>query len=170
MIIGVISDTHGNRALMHRAAAQLTEQSKADCIVHLGDDYRDGEELAMAGYPVEQVPGLWCPAYRNPRVPNMRVLEADGVKVAFAHDVRDIRGPGRTAQVVLVGHTHEAGVEVEHGVIHVNPGHLKGSIHRGEHPSYAVLRVSGAGIEVSIHELNGSVRESAVFARADLAS
>ena len=168
MILGVMSDTHGNRALMHRVADQMMRDARAECILHLGDDYTDGEELAMAGYPVEFVPGLWCAAYRSPRAPNMRVLEFAGVRVALAHDMRDIHGPARAAQVVLVGHTHEARIVCREGVLYVNPGHLKASKHRGEYPSYAVVDIRPGEVTAAIHERDGSVRESATFSRSQL--
>lgn len=169
MILGVMSDTHGNRALMHRAADQMMQDAGTECILHLGDDYTDGEELGMAGYPVQFVPGLSCAAYRNPRVPNMRLLEVEGLAIAFAHDIRDIRGPGQAAHIVLVGHTHEASIAMRGGAIHVNPGHLKASVHRGESPSYATIQIGPETVHVFVHELDGAIRESAVFPRADLA-
>jgi len=69
VIIGVISDTHGNRTLMHAVADRIRATERADFIIHLGDNYSDAEELADAGHAVRMVPGLQCDAYHDHLVP-----------------------------------------------------------------------------------------------------
>ncbi|HEO69838.1 MAG TPA: hypothetical protein ENN80_01145, partial [Candidatus Hydrogenedentes bacterium] len=76
-----MSDTHGNVALMHRAAEAMEARFGATLIVHLGDDYADAELLAMAGHTVHRVPGLWCPEYHDGRVPNQLLETFDGIAV-----------------------------------------------------------------------------------------
>ena len=75
-----MSDTHGNRSLMH-AAADAMVMAGAARIFHLGDDYQDAEELALAGHDVTVVPGLWCPEYRSVTQGRQRVVGQVGQKI-----------------------------------------------------------------------------------------
>ena len=158
MILGVISDTHGNRMLMHQVATRLVREHGAEQILHLGDDYEDAEELAATCYDVCAVPGLWCEAYHNPRVPKTRVERFAGVDVALAHADKDLGRKERAADIVLTGHTHRAAIEEKNGAIYVCPGHLRRAVDRGERASYAVLHLDAEAVRVVIHEAGG-VRE-----------
>ncbi len=169
MIIGVISDTHGNRRMMHEVADYLRARHDAKLLFHVGDDYADAEELAMAGHPIKMVPGLWCPAYANHRIPNAIVEHVDGITISAAHAERDLRARELAATVVLTGHTHVARIEKLGHSVHLNPGHLKSKLDRGERPSYAVITTREQDIEIAIHELTGQVRETRFFQRVELA-
>ncbi len=169
MIIGVISDTHGNRRKMHETADYIRAQHGAEVIFHVGDDYRDAEELAMAGHTVKMVPGLWCPEYADPRIPNRIVEALDGITISAVHADKDLHARELAATIVLTGHTHVASIEKIGGSVHVNPGHLKGKRDRGERPSFVLITTSQDEVRVAIHELNGEVRQERVFSRSDLA-
>ncbi len=158
MILGVISDTHGNVRLMHQVANLLFQEFAAEVIIHLGDDYADAYQLEMAGHAVWAVPGLWCPEYHNFRVPKARAETVDGCRIAFAHAERDIAPVRRGADLLLCGHTHAARIALEDGVVFMNPGHLRRSMDRGEHASFGLVILSEQGITCSIHELSGVVR------------
>ncbi len=168
VILGVMSDTHGNRALMFRVADALIHTHHAEAIFHLGDDYADVEELRNAGYPVHGVPGLWCREYHNPRVPNTLIENLNGWVVAGAHAAQDIRGAAARAQIILTGHTHEAELRVVRRSLRVNPGHLKDAVNRGQPASYAVLVLDGDAVRASVHELSGAVRQELLVQREDL--
>jgi predicted phosphodiesterase len=71
----------------------------------------------------------------------------------------------RGADIVMTGHTHVAKIEKRGEAIYLNPGHLKASFDRGQHPSYAIVGIAEDGLEITIHELNGDVRERQRFAR-----
>ena len=94
-----MGDTHGNRRLMFRVAKLMAGRLGAEVIYHLGDDYEDAEALASAGHMVRMVPGLWCAAYGDGRVPKRLVDEADGVTVACAHAEKDLRHTERAASI-----------------------------------------------------------------------
>lgn len=168
MIVGVISDTHGNRRLMHQVADYLRSRHKAELLIHVGDDYADAEELAMAGHTIKMVPGLWCPEYANYRIPNTIVESVDGITISATHADKDLRARELTATVVLTGHTHEARIEKLGRSIHLNPGHLKSKYDRGQYPSYALIKTDEDGVEVAIYEISGRIRESKRFQRAEL--
>jgi len=168
MIIGIISDTHGNRRMMHQVADNLLLRHNAELLFHVGDDYADAEELASAGYSVKMVPGLWCPEYANHRIPNTIVEPVDGITISAAHADKDLRARELAATIVLTGHTHVARIEKLGRSIHVNPGHLKSKLDRGERPSYGLISTDEDSVEISICELSGVIRESRRFARAEL--
>lgn len=163
-----MSDTHGNRKAMH-AAAEAMAGAGAALIYHLGDDYEDAEELAMAGHTVRMVPGLWCDAYRGRGVPRTRVDEVGWLTVSCAHSPDDLGGKERRATLVMHGHTHCAMLEARGGAVWLNPGHLKRPLDRGAAASFAMVQVLDDMLRCAIHETDGTVRETQSFARASLA-
>ncbi len=165
MIIGVMSDTHGNRKLMHRVAAQMAASHRAALIFHLGDDYGDGEELDRTGLETCIIPGLWCSEYGQLSVPNKRIETFDGVSFACAHADKDLAAREFAADVIMTGHTHVAQIEKRGGSIYLNPGHLKSDFDRGQHPSYAIVQIRPEILDVAIHEIGGAVRASESFFR-----
>jgi putative phosphoesterase len=169
MNIGVMSDTHGNRQLMHQVADRMLHQHHVELIYHLGDDFSDGQELSMAGARTCLVPGLWCQEYQDWRIPNARIDEYQGVRISCAHADKDLRALERGADIVMSGHTHVAQVRQRGDSIWLNPGHLKSAMDRGEEPSYAVIGISEDGIFVTIYEVDGRMRQECVFHRKSFA-
>lgn len=165
MIIGVMSDTHGSKPLMRRVARQMAEEHGVELILHLGDDYADAEDLQMLGYRVLAVPGLWCPEYTNPRIPNTLVERVDGVSIALAHADKDWGPREKAADIALCGHTHRAAISRLGKRLIVNPGHLKREYDRAEAASYAIIRIENREIAVVVHELDGQPRLEAVVER-----
>ncbi|HOZ48097.1 MAG TPA: metallophosphoesterase family protein [Candidatus Hydrogenedentes bacterium] len=169
MVLGVMSDTHGRRALMHRVADDLEAVHGASLIFHLGDDYTDGQELAEAGHVMRLVPGLWCPEYHDPRVENRRIEDLDGLTIACAHADKDLRLLERPAAILLVGHTHRAAIELRGRALWLNPGHLRGTSNRGEQASYATVAIDAEQVRAAIFEISGTLREERVVPRSRLA-
>jgi predicted phosphodiesterase len=168
-VLGVMSDTHGNRPLMFRVADRMIRKHLVEIVLHLGDNYGDGLELAAAGYPVRVVPGLWCDEYADGRTPKVLVENYDGLTVAWAHTHEAIlRGPARNAVLQCSGHTHEPRLELRGGKLSINPGHLKGRMDRGHRASYAVLDIGPEMVWASIHETNGDLREELTIDRTEL--
>ena len=169
MVIGVMSDTHGNRRLMHKVAADMTGQFSAGIVFHLGDDYDDALELEAFGYPVRMVPGLWCPEYHDARAPTRMVEEVAGLTVACAHADKDLGHRERAAAIVLTGHTHEARLALLGRSLYVNPGHMKSLVSRGEPASFALVEIARAEVRATIIEAaSGVVRDEIVADRARL--
>jgi putative phosphoesterase len=158
MILGVMSDTHGNVRLMHQVADLLIQKFAAEVIIHLGDDYADAGQLEMAGYTVWAVPGLWCPEYHSYRVQKARVETVLGRRIAFAHAERDISPLRPGSDLLLTGHTHSARIALEDGILAMNPGHLRRPKDRGEHASFGLITLSEQEILCAIHEANGNLR------------
>lgn len=164
MIIGIMSDTHGNRSLMFQAV-DIMKGLGATLFFHLGDDYPDAEELAMTEPEVRMVPGLWCSAYQNARIPNRIVEEIEGITVAAAHAAKDLRYTENSADIILTGHTHEPEIERIGHALYVNPGHLKGPKSRGQRPSFALITISDHTIHAAIYDMTGDVRFDKRFKR-----
>jgi len=169
MILGVMSDTHGNRKLMHQVANLMTDRLRVDVILHLGDDYPDAQELAMTGAQVRMVPGLWCDAYQNGRIPKRLVENFDGVNVAMAHADKDLRFTERAAAIILTGHTHTGVIHRIGPCIYMNPGHLKAEHDRNEDASFGTITIESDTVHCAIHELNGEIRSEVTALRSELA-
>jgi len=156
--LGIVSDSHGNRRLLHEAVDQLTGVLGAGRLLHLGDYYDDAEELRHAGYTVDAVPGLQCAAYRQPQVPNTLVLDFDGLRISATHADTDLGPKAWAAQVVMHGHTHHAIIDPRDGQFRLNPGHLKAARDRGDAPSFALLETTPDTVTATIYELDGRGR------------
>ncbi len=136
----VLSDSHGNLANMVAAV----EQETPDLILHLGDCWRDAQELhcAYPSIPLEQVPGN-CDF--RPGEVQERLLQVEGCHLFFCHGhTRGVKqGYGgaiqaareRGADLLLFGHTHRADSGEADGLTWMNPG----SVGEGRSPSYGVV-------------------------------
>jgi len=162
MLVGVVSDSHGNRKGL-RQLAQRLKGLKVATVLHLGDDYRDRAVLAGEGLQVLAVPGAYCPEYRGQEIPNRLVVELAGVKMLLTHTPErhrldlagdpDPQDPEPGVRLVLYGHTHQPEVKTLGGVLWINPGHLRDRKDRGYPPTFALLRLSPGGVEVEIRRL-----------------
>lgn len=120
MRIGLISDTHG---LLRPEAVDFL--GGCDRILHAGDigDPAILERLAALA-PLTAVRGNndrgpWAAA-----LPDIAVLEVEGVRMAVVHDLADFRrqAPDANVAVVVSGHSHVPAVIHRDGVLYVNPG------------------------------------------------
>lgn len=129
MRIGVFSDSHGFIGLAEKALDSL---GKLDMILHAGDFYRDATALAVrAGVPVYAVVGN-CD-HRSDG-PEDRMIEAGGKKIFLTHghlygaktNVQRLlyKGLEEKADIVVFGHTHEAGYISQEGLLLFNPGSI----------------------------------------------
>ncbi len=128
MKLAVISDTHMPRGRRRLPVEHLRD---ADLILHAGDFSTVGvlDELEAIGPPVH---GVWGnvdePALRE-RLPEERVVEAGGARIAMLHDAGPAKGrlermrirfPG--ADAVVFGHSHIPLHEERDGFQIFNPG------------------------------------------------
>lgn len=136
MIVGIMSDTHGNY-MAARKAVEIFDQAKAGHIVHCGDVGGEAVFNELLGHPLTFVWGNTDSAD-----PSLRAyLQASGLPLPQGVPARiDLGGKRfavfhghesqfRTSKMldvdyVLYGHTHEADVEVLNGKCFVNPGAL----------------------------------------------
>lgn len=176
MLVAAVSDTHGNRAGMQRLAELLKEKG-VSLILHAGDDFRDLAFLERQGFEVMGVPGVFCPEYADPRVPNRRLLELGGVKILITHtETRhrhdhpadpDPQAAAWEADLVLYGHSHAPALEERESGWWLNPGHLKNPLDRGCPATFALLELHPQKIVVEIRRLadDGLLLERTCFLR-----
>jgi uncharacterized protein len=171
MLLGIVSDTHGNVEAI-RQVIQHFVTAGVDLVLHLGDDYLDLLFFEAADLKILAVPGLYCPEYRDPTIPNQRFENLAGVKIFMTHSPDGITfDPGKIdpkentpIDIVLYGHTHVPQVQEKNGVLWVNPGHLKAHDNRGHLLSYALMHLNPPQADVRILTLaTGKTLHHAVF-------
>ena len=125
----VLSDSHGNVDNMVRAV----ELVKPHGIIHLGDGWRDVEELHQLypRLPLEQVPGN-CDFGRFEALERVLILDDHRVLIA------------------LFGHTHVPLVDAASRPMMMNPG----SIGDPRRPTYGVLEFRNGQIYPSVFRLD----------------
>jgi putative phosphoesterase len=116
MLIAVISDTHLPRGTRRLPDACIERIATADLLLHAGDFSTLDvlRELEAIGPPVVGVHGNVDSAELRRLLPEERVVEAAGARIAMVHDAGPRRGRlgrmrarfGERADVVLFGHSH----------------------------------------------------------------
>ena len=158
MRIGVVSDTHGDVAILKRVIAAA---GQVDHWLRAGDYCQDGWRLAeLTGLPLTGVAGN-CD--RNNAVPAEGHVELAGKTIWLTHGHRhnakygisELVWWGRQygADIVVFGHTHVPCNCWHDDILVFNPG-SPGMPRGGSAPSCGVLEIRGNGtIEGTIMEL-----------------
>jgi putative phosphoesterase len=114
VLLAIISDTHLPRGPRHLPQTCVERLEEADLILHAGDFSATSVLLALQSLgPVVAVRGNVDDRELRRRLPETRVVEADGARIAMIHD----SGPaaGRLARMrrrfpgvdaVIYGHSH----------------------------------------------------------------
>jgi putative phosphoesterase len=136
--IGIVSDSHDNVPAIRKAIARLKKEG-CKAILHAGDfcapfaakpfkkDFNgpvigvfgnvDGEKKSLAELLENVAPGP-------------RMLRLGGKVIALAHSIEQVTGPMReAADVVVVGHTHLAGIGEGKKPLVINPGEVCGMLY-----------------------------------------
>ena len=116
MLIAVISDTHMPRGVRRLPGACVERIRAADLLLHAGDfsTLEVLRELEAVGPPVIAVHGNVDSAELRRLLPEERIFEADGARIALLHDAgprsgrleRMRRRFGARTAVVVFGHSH----------------------------------------------------------------
>ena len=151
MTVLVLSDSHGDVEAMARAV----EKTNPDLIVHLGDCWRDAEELRMLfpRIPMEQVPGN-CDFRPNEATEKLRFWGDLRVLMCHGHTYgvkSSLMAAGYAAEeksldLFLFGHTHRPLCDWRGKTTFFNPG----SIGKGLQPTYGVLHIEGGKLSSRI--------------------
>lgn len=170
MRILILSDSHGDVESMARAV----ERTKPDQIVHLGDCWRDGEELkkrfpllpvaqvlgncdvwSFSSPPVQSGGDVW---YLRQRQTEQLTLTLDGHRVFLCHGHRyqvknsllslSYAAREAGAELCLFGHTHVQHMETIDGLTLLNPGSI-GPVFHG----YAVAETDGGKLRCALLRL-----------------
>ena len=120
LIVGVISDTHGQL----RAEA-LEALRGSDLIVHAGDVGSPRILQTLGGLAqVHAVRGNVDRERWADELPWSRVVQADGLTLYVLHDLGGLDLDPAVAgfQAVIYGHSHSPSVTTRDGVLYINPG------------------------------------------------
>lgn len=146
MLIGAISDTHGNKRRILECLAYL---DGVEHILHAGDFYEDAKIIEDAvDCKVTAVAGNCDYMVRGP-FEELLVLNGQRVYLTHGHLYnvkRDVKGlvervKELNVQVAVFGHTHVPQTFYEDGILFVNPGSLH-SPRQGYEPSVALIDLS----------------------------
>lgn len=160
-VLAVLSDTHGRDD--HGLTDHLLDvAADADRVVHAGDFTTETvfEAFRDLAPRLEAVHGnADDPAVRE-RLPDDRVLEYGGVRIALTH--RKAGGEtgltmfGRSvdADLVVFGHTHRPALETGSDPTLLNPG--SHATPRGHRPGYATLVPDEDGLRGTLRRPDGS--------------
>ena len=116
MLIAVISDTHMPRGARRLPEACVERIAEADLLLHAGDfsTVEVLRELEAIGPPVAAVHGNVATAELRLLLPEERIVETGGARIAIVHDAGPSRGRlermrrrfADRAGVVVFGHSH----------------------------------------------------------------
>ena len=151
----VIADTHIPRRARGLPEALLLHLRRTDRILHAGDLMAPTLIHELEGYaPTTAVRGNLDP----PRLglPETLEFEFGGVRVAMIHDSGPKRGRRPRmcrrfpdARVVIFGHSHIPWLEVEDGLMLLNPGSLTDKRRQPEY-TFALLRMENGEVRAEI--------------------
>ncbi len=131
MVIAVISDTHMPRGHRRLPDACVQRLEGADAILHAGDfmELEVLEALQALGPPVHAVRGNVDSSQLITRLPLMRTVQFEDVRIGMVHDagpaqgrLSRMRGRFPDAQAVVFGHSHIPLHESAGGFQIFNPG------------------------------------------------
>jgi putative phosphoesterase len=160
MLVAVISDTHLPRGSRRLPDACVERIAAADLLLHAGDfsTVEVLRELEAIGPPVAGVHGNVDSAELRRLLPEQRVVEAAGARIAMVHDAGSSRGRlermrrrfGDRADLVVFGHSHlPLHEQAPDGFQILNPGSPTERRRAPEH-TMGLARVEGAKIEFEL--------------------
>src|SRR3954452_17146924 len=131
MLIAVISDTHMPRGRRALPAACVERLAAAELILHAGDVMTAAalSDIEAIGPPVMAVHGNVDDLELREALPEERVVEAAGARIAMVHDsgprqgrLERMRARFPDAEAVVFGHSHMPLHEERDGFHIFNPG------------------------------------------------
>src|SRR4051794_36664384 len=161
VVVAVISDTHLPRGTRTIPGACVAAMRASDLILHAGD-FTDPEvldALESLGPPVMAVHGNVDTEELRQRLPEARVVNAGGAKVAMVHDagpaagrLERMRARFPDADAAVFGHSHIPLHEERDGFQIFNPGSPTDK-RRQPRFTMGVAEIDGGAIRFTIVEL-----------------
>lgn len=159
MKVLIVSDTHRRNDNFIKV---LERVAPIDMVIHCGD--AEGSEYFLeeaAGCPLQIVMGNNDFFSELPRelefyIGNYKVwvLHGHNYYVSAGNETLKKEARGRGVDIVMYGHTHRPVVDMEDGLIAVNPGSLSYPRQEGRRPSYAMLDIDKEGrVDLAIRYL-----------------
>ena len=160
VLIAIISDTHlprGSRRLPDECVERIRA---ADLLLHAGDISTPDvlEEIEAIGPPVKAVHGNVDSAELRRELPEARMIEADGARIAVVHDagpatgrLKRMRKRFGEADAVVFGHSHIPLHErdPDDGFQIFNPGSPTDR-RRQPHHTMGMAHVTGGDVEFEV--------------------
>jgi putative phosphoesterase len=164
MVIAVISDTHMPRGPRRIPDACVERMRQADLVIHAGDIATREvlDDIEAIGPPVAAVHGNVDTAELRTALPEHRVVDADGARIAVIHDagpatgrLNRMRKRFPDAQAVVFGHSHIPLHErADDGAFQIfNPGSPTERRRQPRH-TMGMARATGGEVTFSLHELD----------------
>lgn len=154
----IFSDSHGHVEPMLRAV-EAEGADTLSAVVHLGDGWRDAEELhaLYPRIPLEQVPGN-CDLGRFEDPERLVFFGSCPVLLCHGHTLgvkssllrASYEARERGAKALLFGHTHTPLIDYHEGLWLINPG----SIGDYRRPTCCVLTITGDRLDPASLVLN----------------
>jgi putative phosphoesterase len=162
VVVAVISDTHMPRGARTLPGACVERLAAAGAILHAGDfmELEVLQALQGLGPPVHAVRGNVDSAQLIARLPLMRTVQLEDVRIGMVHDA----GPrdGRLArmrrrfpdtQAVVFGHSHIPLHELQGGFQIFNPGSPT-ERRRSPHHTMGIATITGGVVEFELITLD----------------
>ena len=150
MKILIVSDTHRRN---EKYIEVLERAAPVDMVVHCGDI--EGSEYLIAeaaGCPVQMVVGnndffSDLPREKEFQIGNYHVWLTHGHNyyVSMNNEFLKQEARSREVDIVMFGHTHKPLVDIEQGLITVNPGSLTYPRQGNRRPSYIIMDLDKKG-------------------------
>ncbi|HYZ28803.1 MAG TPA: metallophosphoesterase family protein [Thermoleophilaceae bacterium] len=162
MVLAVISDTHLPRGRRAIPDACLTALTGSNLILHAGDfTYPQVlDELEALGPPVAAVHGNVDTEELRLRLPEARIVDAGGAKIAMVHDagpaagrLERLRARFPEADAVVFGHSHIPLHEEREGFQIFNPGSPTDK-RRQKHHTMGVMRIEFGHVYCELRRLD----------------
>jgi uncharacterized protein len=161
VVVAVISDTHLPRGTRRIPDTCVASMRSADLILHAGDfTYPEVlDELEALGPPVVAVHGNVDSEELKRRLPEARLVDAGGARLAMVHDAGPARGRLERmrarfpeADAVIFGHSHIPLHEERDGFQVFNPGSPTDK-RRQAHFTMGFARVVNCRVEFELRRL-----------------
>lgn len=156
MILVVLADTHIPRRAKRLPGGLVWHLEEADFVIHAGDlmDASLIDELEEYGGMVLAVRGNLDPP--DFRLPEVREIEINGVKIAVIHDAGRREGRARRmrrqfpeARVVVFGHSHVPHLEDDGEQMLLNPGSPTDKRRQPDY-TFAVMQIENGAVSAEI--------------------
>lgn len=150
MRILIVSDTHGS---IRNFDEVIEREKEIDVMLHLGDIEGDEDYMeAVLGCPVYVVGGnndffSRLPNEIDIRIGKYKVFMTHGHGYHVSMDTRKLKQAARArgADIVMYGHTHRPDIDLEDGVIAINPGSLAYPRQSGRKATYIIMEIGSSG-------------------------
>lgn len=162
----VVSDNHGDRAIIEELLAQYQDQ--VDYFFHCGDSELDATDEVWETYLGVQGNCDFGTNFETKRVVDTgldRVYMTHGhlSNVRFGLTHLALEAKEQQATIALFGHTHQLGCEFEQGILFLNPGSISQPRGMIQIPAYAIIESTKETLAVQYYNRSHKKIDNMVF-------